>query len=94
MESEAGPKEEKYLAEMSLRRGGKHPVYTKVRLFPTPNEDDPRPFIAKDSSGKEMELDLREQAMAEIIVLGKPTADTMDMLRLQNSRSSPKPPHK
>lgn len=77
------PKQEPYLAEMDIERGG---VDIKVRLFSTRRKNDPRPFRVEDLDGNEVELNLKEQAIGEVAVLGDITADTMDMI---NSQSLP-----
>lgn len=83
METDAETKTRRFLPRMNLRRGYKHIRYLDVNLHPSP-ENDPRPFIARDKSGKKVPLLLREQAQAEILVLGKPTAETLDRLRFQD----------
>ncbi len=70
--------------QMSIQRGS-NDHYINVGLYPTSNIDDPRPFVAKDSKGREVNLELDEQVMGEILYLRKPTAETLERLRVRNN---------
>lgn len=64
--------EGKFLAQMSLLRGGKKDFHeVKVRIYPTENIDDPRPFIARDPDGNEVSLKDDELDLAKTLVFRK-----------------------
>ena len=66
------PKAEKpFLAQLSLRRGGKKPYFVNVRLYPTSDIDDPRPFIARDLKGNEVTLTPKELEFAKTLAFPK-----------------------
>lgn len=86
MEARAETPPEPYLAEMPITRDQRR---LRVRIYPPPpdqSEDDPRRFIVRDSKGNEIgieELSLKERALAETLVFGKPEAQTYHKLELQ-----------
>lgn len=83
--AESIPQKRERFTQMSIRRGGNGQCI-KVKLYPTPDIDDPRPFITKDSKGREVELELDEQIMGEILFLRKPTAETLERIRVRNTK--------
>ena len=85
--AESVPQKRERFPQMSIQRGNKD-HYIKVKLYPTPDIDDPRPFIVKDSKGIEVKLELDEQVMGEILYFGKPTAETLERLRIRNLKNN------
>ena len=83
--AETGSKNRERFPEMSIQRGRKD-HYIRVKLYPTPDVDDPRPFIVRDSKGREVELELDEQVMGEILYLRKPTEETLERVRVRNTK--------
>lgn len=71
------PKTEKFLAQMDFfRGGGKNYHRITLRFYPTPEPedpdvDDPRPFIAKDLKGREVNLTTEEIESAKPFVFPK-----------------------
>lgn len=81
------PQKEKPVAVMSIKRNGRD---IKIGLYLPHNVDYPRPFIPRELGGEGgvFELDLDEQVMGEILYLRKPTAETLERLRVINTKNN------
>ena len=85
MEAQRPPQsktEKPFLMQMSIQTEGegKGPHFKRVRVYPTRDPGDPRPFVVRDSRGNEVELDPIDQLIAERRILGTARAETLDRI--------------
>ncbi|OGH21298.1 MAG: hypothetical protein A2958_00670 [Candidatus Levybacteria bacterium RIFCSPLOWO2_01_FULL_38_13] len=90
MEAQRPPQskpEKPFLMQMSIQTEGegKGPHFKRVRVYPTEDPEDPRPFVVKDSKGNEIVLDPQDQLIAERGIRGTARAETLDKLRTENN---------
>ena len=82
------PKAEKpnYLMQMTIQTEGegKGLHFIRMRVYPTKDPEDPRPFVVKDVRGNEVELDPQDQFIAEKQLFGTARPETLQRLEKQD----------
>ena len=80
--------EKPFLMQVSIQTKGEggSPHFRKVRVYPTKDPQDPRPFVVKDAKGNEVELDPKDQFMAEKHLFGTANPETLKRLEEQEKK--------
>ncbi len=91
METQGPPQpkaDRRVLLQMSIptKREGKGPHFKDVRIYSKKDPKDPRPFVAEDLDGNEVQLEPNDQFVAEKTILGTAAPETLMRLEEQEKK--------